>query len=475
MKLEFFLKLVIIAFIYLFLRVSFLWQIPLFEDEALFTGWSLEIVRSPRMMIEPLRAGISPLFSWITAFIFPFFQNQFLAGRVVSVFSGGVLVLFMNIYLRRFYKTSYPLFATLIFTFLPIMFVYTRLALLESLTIMFTFISLAFGFSYVQSPKRSILFFFTLFLICALMTKPLAAIIVPALLGADIVMHWKLRKSGLYLLGASFIAMGIVFLIFLPFRVKTSAFLSDYILITKDSSQYANLFLKNVRLTVLWMESYYQSFLLSVAAFGFVMSLVRSSRKWRYTGITFLLSLFIFLLTDKIAFPRHTLLFAPFIILFVACALDGLRQRSPRVAVLLGLLLLVHTANNLRMIIRQPEQNDLLAKEDRFQFYEDWTSGKILPDIAGYLLLQQKNGGPITVWVDSSMLYYYGLPRYLSDNNAIRIQRLPDQEETFLRRKSDESKSQFLIVNKALPYRIDSREKKLFTLSNRHVVEILRL
>lgn len=470
-----YLPILLISLIYLSLRLLFLWQIPLFEDEALFTGWSLSMAKDIHAAAYPLSAGISPLFSWITAIFLPLFSNQFATGRFVSVLAGLLLTLVVYSTLKNQLGSTYPLLLTLLFTFFPVLFVYNRLALLETLMVLFIFLSVYYSLQYLLKDQKKWLILFTFTSIFAILSKSIAILSYPAVIAASIYVQGKITRKTIRLILASVLGVSVILLIFFPYRVYTSAFLSDYIFIPKSAQELVLQCKKNLWLTLHWLQAYYSIFFLLSALIGLYIGLRRSDKKRKYFAFIFIFYAIAIILTDKLYFPRHTLVFAPFLVILCSITIDSLAGFSKRTAILGFILLFLLTLNDTKMLITHPEDNHILAKEDMFQFYQDWTSGKVLPSIATYIDSQASTFGSITVWVDTSLVYYYGLPIYLKSKDKVLIKQLPQTREAFLKEKESDPHQQFVIANKSLAYDVKGYNQRSFPVSPRHTVYVRTL
>lgn len=453
-----------LSIVFIGIHLLSLTQIPYFEDEALFTGWSKEIAAHPLRFTLPLQNGIAPLFSWLVALISVFVSNQFFAGRLISVVAGLGLWLVVGYTLKQVFKTQFSLFWLVVLIFFPMTLVYNRLALLEPLLVFFITSCVVIAYQFLLKPSRGKICFFSLILGCALLTKQIGLLIIPAVVIASFLVEKRFSQKILVLIGASIVALIVSSLFFLPFRGKSVSFLADYIIVPLSNGWFAVL-KQNMWLTYYWLRAYYPLTLLCAAVVGMVLILKRREKLSFFVIVFFVLSGGI-LATDFHYFPRHTLVFAPFILLFAAALVQHLATKKFAIAVLLCGLVSLDLLFKVVPVLTHPEVPGVLAREDTFQFYEDWTSGRLLPDIAA-AIADKANQGQITgIFVDSS-LYYYGLPLFLPPTLAIYM--VPP---TFAQLQQSLNKNgvTMVIENRGIPYQIQTAEKTLWHVSSRHVV-----
>jgi len=122
-------------------------------------------------------------------------------------------------------------------------------------------------------------------------------------------------------------------------------------------------------------------------------------------------------------------------------------------------------------LINKPEGSKMMAKEDIFQFYEDWTSGKLLPNIADYLDEQSSKYGNINVWVDSSNMYY-GLPLYLKNVSKVSIKWIPEDKNLYNQLNQIDKGKTYIISNRLEINGIPYSQTIDFQLSSRHKIKI---
>lgn len=460
----------IITIFYVLSRLPILWQIPLFEDETFHTQWNYEILNDFSKFTQPLSSGIAPLFAWVSTILTIFAPNQIVAGKTVSLISGLILTTFLFKFLERA-KIQNALPLTLIFAVLPINLVYNSLAILDSL--MITFIFLAFGniYLFLFENKRRASYSYPIFILLGLITKQITGLIVPAILVSYLVTCKMIDKKLMRVLVLSVISLLIFYLIFLPFKSKSQSILSDFIYVPRNISDSISFIKNNFWLTKFWLESYYPYTLLFSSMAGAVLSVLyfTKNKSFQFISITFAILVMLTVSLSAIYFPRYTLSFAPFVVVTSGIFVTQVAKKSKLLSRVILLAIVIETLFLASKLMINPQDSNVLAKEDRFQFYEDWTSGSQLPQIAAFLAYQAEQN-PIIVWTEpASTLYTYGLPIYLKGNNIEIKKWEPDLEISRGNRRN------YFIVNRqpaSLP-KGSYAEIKSFTLSQRQTVKIL--
>ena len=167
-----FLLLFLIIGFYFFSRLQNLTSIPVFCDEAIYIRWSQIIKSEETLRFIPQTDGKQPLFMWINAITLKFVQDPLIAGRIISVFVGFGLLIFLfittavflsyedkeaNIF--KFIKSSlqknfYPsLLTSSIYCLIPFSFFFDRLALADNLLSFFGLLALLFSFLLAKYPR----------------------------------------------------------------------------------------------------------------------------------------------------------------------------------------------------------------------------------------------------------------------------------------------------------------------------------
>ena len=185
----------LILFLFFFLRLFNLTILPVFVDEAIYIRWSQVMKAEPTLRFLPLSDGKQPLFMWATIPLFKIFKDPLFAGRFLSVLSGlGSLVGISLISWRLFKDRLILLLTALFYAILPFFVFFDRLALVDSMLLMFIIWIVYFGLLFIEKPRLSFSFILGFLLAGGLLTKSpaiFAAILIPTLF-----FFFKFKKEG---------------------------------------------------------------------------------------------------------------------------------------------------------------------------------------------------------------------------------------------------------------------------------------
>lgn len=120
------------------LRLAFLNSFPIFADESIYIRWAQVMRSEPTLRFLPLSDGKQPLFMWALIPMFKFISDPLVAGRVLSALSGifTLPAVGWSAWLL-FKKKNISLVSALVFAVVPYSVFFNRLALVDSLLVMF--------------------------------------------------------------------------------------------------------------------------------------------------------------------------------------------------------------------------------------------------------------------------------------------------------------------------------------------------
>lgn len=143
-----------IVFLYLFLRLYQLTNLPMFTDEAIYIRWGQVALQDASWRFISLTDGKQPLFIWVMLPLLKFIQDPLLAGRLVSVFSGLITVAGLWALTYTLFKNKRIAFITaLVYVCFPFAQVVDRMALYDSLSGALTVWALFFSVLIVRKPS----------------------------------------------------------------------------------------------------------------------------------------------------------------------------------------------------------------------------------------------------------------------------------------------------------------------------------
>jgi len=463
-----FLSIFILSAIYLLQRIPFLWEIPLFEDETFHTQWTFEILNKSSGFIKPLSSGIAPFFSYAASFFTILLPNQILAGKTVSLIAGLLLCILLLLFLRKM-KIKYSQILSIIFVSLPFTIIYDKLAILDTLLTLLVFASFVSAYYLYEkrTNKRLLLYFFPLTL--ALFTKQIAALTIPPLVALFIIGK-KYSKETFYFVVASLVPLLFLFAALLSFKTVAVGTLSNFVFIPGTPIQAIAHFKENVFLTLNWFKAYFPNLFIIYTLLGMLINLI-NFKKNIFLTIFFLLYLISLLFFDALLFPRHLLSLTPFLIIFIGLFITTVNKKSSFVALILVLALTAQTLYFSVKLHKDPQKSGVIAKEDSFQFWEDWTSGRNIEEVAVYINKLSVNE-KVILWVEpTSTLYRFGLPLYLNNNLELKV---ADIGQTF--KKSGEKS--LILVNHGFDFKLEKeniKQEQFFVNSSRHSIKIIEI
>ncbi len=131
-------------------------RFPIFNDECFHLLWARMInqdwAANKWISITTPGAGKQPLFMWLTAFVMKFVENELLAGRLVSVFTGAATLAGVYLVARELYDRRAAVTASVFYLFVPFMLFFDRMALMDSLLAACAIYVLYFSVRLAQGP-----------------------------------------------------------------------------------------------------------------------------------------------------------------------------------------------------------------------------------------------------------------------------------------------------------------------------------
>lgn len=216
---------IILIFLYFFSRLQNLTSIPVFCDEAIYIRWAQIIQSEETLRFIPLTDGKQPLFMWLNAITLKLFSDPLVSGRVISVFSGFGIAIFISLvavvvvsfndkekniltYLKKNLYKHYNLFlfVFLIYCLVPFTFFFDRLALADNLLSFFGILSLFLVLLLSKFPNFSTSILLGISLGLAWLTKSPALYFIVLSFATFLFYHYKKLIIYIYPLVSSFVA-----------------------------------------------------------------------------------------------------------------------------------------------------------------------------------------------------------------------------------------------------------------------------
>jgi 4-amino-4-deoxy-L-arabinose transferase-like glycosyltransferase len=123
---------------YLFMRLANIMTLPIFTDEAIYLRWAQIAGNDPDWLFISLTDGKQPLFVWLAMMLMKVIEDPLLAGRLVSVIAGLFSMSGLYLLANEIFKSKKIGFvAAFLYLLYPFALVYDRIALYDSLVAAF--------------------------------------------------------------------------------------------------------------------------------------------------------------------------------------------------------------------------------------------------------------------------------------------------------------------------------------------------
>ncbi|MFZ1721618.1 MAG: glycosyltransferase family 39 protein [Microgenomates group bacterium] len=388
--------------VYTLTRIWGLHVFPVFADEAIYIRWAQLIIDSPsQYAFFPLNDGKTPFFIWMMVPFQYLFENQLVAGRIVSVLMGAVQLITIGLIARQLdLGKKLPNIAIALVVALPFWVIHHHLALIDGTFTAFLTLAVYFLLLALRNESKASVWRFRIlagvFFGVAFLTKIPAVLMLPPLFLLTIFYQHKNQKqkfSKSYLLPrfVTFISMcTIAFGMFGSLKIHPA---------------FGQLFsrggdflhpVSEVVMGGLWMQtiqniptyaSYFLQYLTPTVSVLLLIGLFlkrnqQKSHLFFWSGILFILPIMIF---GKVVYPRYlfpaTLFFTISAALSFESLFDMVQQSKGAKQLALGVFTALLIANTVTQSIaflvpfaRYPNSTPFVSA-DREQYLTEWSSG----------------------------------------------------------------------------------------------------
>ncbi len=384
--------LAISLFVLIFLRFININSIPIFGDEALYLHIADEFRKNPINAIPySISYGVFPVYSIVIALIqlitFDLI-NPLILGRAVAILIDILSAFVVFKITKKIFDTKAAILAGTVYLLLPLTFFHSRLVMLESLANFLSLLGLLFATNLVYEKRLNLkdAIFAAIVLALSFFTKPLGALIFPTIIALPLLRVTRI-KSFVKELWIPTLNLLLVFAIFLIFITLL------YIPISNEFTvRYVNDGNKNILDTVAhfklnlfklwwWTKVYITLPLIitSILPLFLIFHGVTKKILWVYLWIISIIVLET--LFSARYFPRHIYILSAPIAILSGLFFSYLSERGKVLTLLAFILVLVPSIDFDTKILFSPQASNI-ALEDKQQFYEDWTSGTGLPQMA---------------------------------------------------------------------------------------------
>ena len=403
-RLEFGLLLVIIA-IYFLLRLPNLTLQPIFADEAIYIRWA-QIMRSESTLrFLPLSDGKTPLFMWILMPTLKFIEDPLYAGRFLSVMSGLVTLLGVFALSWKIFSARVALWSALIYAIVPYTVFFDRMALVDSMLSAFTIWAVFFALWLAQSVRLDLAMILGFILGGAYLTKT-PAFLNLFLLPLSIFAFKNTKSEKLFrLLLYITVAVTIAFFMYNFLRLGPGFHLlssrnADYVFAPAELiGRPLDPFIPHFNDILDWFPKLLTPPVLICLFTGVWFVLKNRNRPAIVVFLWALVPLLVSMAFLKTFTARYLLSPIPLLLVLAGFGVEKILEmvKFSKVSktLIAVVILIVLPLNFDYQLLTNPPPNSL-PKAERAGYFEMWTAGYGLKDIANYLV-EKKSEGPVVV------------------------------------------------------------------------------
>jgi len=376
--------------LFLFSRFYNLGELPLFSDEgyAVARAWEL---KNTGELLGMVKYTTQPVFIWLIA-LFQFLPlNNVISGRLVSGVFGLGSALLMSKLAGKWIGKNAEIPAFILMAILPFSVFYDRTILFESTTLFFMILAIDFPLTVGL----------------AILTKQTGWLILPLVLALG---KRNLKERVITILIGTLTVVAVWYLVLENFSLITGSMLGKT---AAPISVFGNL-RNNLLRSKLWLIDYLTWPVIGLSVIGGLSAIINAIRGKKISPVLIVggwtLGVFLFInKTAVIFYPRYLYAMLLGIILLAVNGWEFIRRRGLNKIVLSGLFLLVLLPGIIssKKIITTPKEAKI-PSEDRFQFFEDWTSGVGSGDVADEIF-RSVEGGRINVYLEEENSYFVTL------------------------------------------------------------------
>ena len=385
--------LALLAIFYFIVRLPFLTNLPIFNDEAIYLDWGSRMLHGVVSPFYPLFDGKTPLLMWIFSIAGKLFSDPLLGGRLVSVLVGYLALWGIYKLALKLFDAKVATLATLLYIATPIIAFYDRQALMESSVGAIGIWLFYFLTEYLEKPKLKTAVILGLLAALGFYIKPSALILLIPLF-VILLLERKDLLNGAFVFSLTFFA-----------ALMPLLFHSNFVAIFSRSGRYISVGISLKGIEIMFWQLFPTTFILAAAGVYLLFKKQRNLILWT------VLPLMTSILMAKTVQPRYIVSFVPLLVIPAAYTLKLLRKPGILFLVLpfvATLFLIVEPYDYLNYLSKVTDTSEVK------NYYLDWTSGDGINKVREFLQEKAKTG-PILVGVrvdagnpESAMFAYYG-------------------------------------------------------------------
>ena len=375
-----------IVLIFVASRVINLGIIPIFTDEAIYSYWAQIALHDPANRYISLEDGKQPLYIWFSSIAQLFIHDPLMAGRVVSIFSGFVALIFIYLLTRDFFGKKTALFASFLYVVLPFTLLYDRLGLYDSFLTAICLIVVYLSIKLAQKPKLDLSLLTGAALGMGLITKS-STLLFLVLLPAPLVILYLKGKTWLKQI-VRWIPFALLCVVIAEIIYNSLRLSQLFYLISRKNYSFIRplwevlenpflVFLSNSTSIIKWLNSYIGTPLLIIFLAAVIYGLYTKNRKALLLTIYVAFPFLIEILFNIVLYPRFVLFYFPYMIILIAFAFSQL-EKSKRVNrlvfSLIFILSVIYQIKNSFLLLTKPTSAKI-ASSDYDQYINSWPAG----------------------------------------------------------------------------------------------------
>ena len=396
-KLEIVIFLILIA-AYFILRIPNLTLQPIFADEAIYIRWAQVMKSEPTLRFLPQTDGKTPLFMWILIPLFKFIKDPLLAGRFLSVISGFFTLLGVFVLSKKVFNLRVAFWASLIYVVTPYTVFFDRMALVDSMLAAFTIWIVYFAIWLAETKRLDLAMILGYLMGGAILTKT-PGLINLLILPFSIFSYKRTNKNSLVkLILLWLVAIGIALVMYNMLRLgpefqKLSQRNTDYVFSPMELiGRPLDPFIPHFNDMKDWFPKFFTVPILLLVFSGIFFALKMNRKSVVIVLLWLLIPMLISMAFLKTFTARYLLTSIAPMLIFAGFGLTHILEKiqEGKIRVFLGLIIVLPMALIFDFqLINNPPPNSL-PKEERKGYFEEWTAGYGLKEIATFLLKENK-------------------------------------------------------------------------------------
>lgn len=400
--------LLVLVLAYFLLRLPNLTLQPIFADEAIYIRWAQVMRAEPTLRFVSLTDGKTPLFMWLMIPLFKVFSDPLFAGRILSVIAGFFTLIGVFLLAKKVFSVKAALWASLLYVITPYTVFFDRMALVDSLLSAFTIWAIYIATWLIRSLRLDLAMILGYLLGGALLTKTPAMVNLLVLPITLLGLRKNAKDKYPYLKALAFLAISALIalviynlLILGPGFSQLSSRNADYVFSPLElKNRIWDPFIPHLNDMKDWFPRLFTIPTLILIGIGIYQLLFTVNKLGMIILIWTLVPLILEMTFLRTFTARYLLTsVAPFLIFGgygLTKALEKIRVNA-FLKILIALLAILPLALKFDyQLLTSPPPTDL-PKEGRVGYFEDWTAGYGLKEIAQFLVEQKKTRSDVVV------------------------------------------------------------------------------